>query len=460
MTKPARYSRAALLAVLCTGCAGSTPPAADATSTPPAAEDPAPPPEPAGELDALLVADATADTEEEAYAEASRRLEAALYGSEAWADQLDRPVHDRSRDPVRVSADDGAVRVEVGLERDAVRSRLDALDTHGFDVDAPPSVTPAIEAALAAHLQRLVCERRRALLDEECTPVETDDVDAEVRTAALSILVEPKYADGVPLDDRGRPLRVATVQAQRVGAQGGLDPVAGLRLEVASAEGGEPPAALERTTVTTGPGGEGEFPLAEGATWPGALRVRVVAEDWLGPLARLWPTEPVRIEGRSTDLRRWSALVTEHVQGSRTRDGVFADRLSRTLRERGARTPASLSSEDEQRIERAIRRGRVERVLPTVADEQAGRLDVLLVAQVDSEFASRMGANRVWYEARGQIRAIDAWTGRTMATVDGAVSESGVGEERAARAARESLAQTLVDDLLQAVEGGAVAHGP
>lgn len=459
MTNAARYSRAAWIAVLCAGCAGSTPPAADATSAPPAAEDPAPPPEPAAELDALVVADATAATEQEAYAEASRRLETALYGSEAWADQLDRPVHDRARDPIRVSEGDGAVRVELGLERDAVRSRLDAIDAHTFQVDAPPSVASAIEAALAAHLQRLACERRRALLDGECTPVETDGVDAEVRTAALSILLEPTYLDGVPLDDHGRPLRVPTVQARRVGAQGGLDPVAGLKLQATSQDGGEPPA-VARAAVTTGRGGEAEFPLADGAAWPGALRVRVVAEDWLGPLAHLWPTEPVRLEGRSTDLRRWSALVTERVQGSITRDGVFARKLSQTLRERGARTPASLSAEDERRLEQAVRGGRVERVLPTVADAQAGRLDVLLVAQVDSEYASRMGANRVWYEARGQIRAIDAWTGRTMATVDGAVSESGVGEGRAARAARESLARTLVDDLLQAVEGGAVAHAP
>jgi hypothetical protein len=70
-----------------------------------------------------------------------------------------------------------------------------------------------------------------------------------------------------------------------------------------------------------------------------------------------------------------------------------------------------------------------------------------LVMDVDSEFASRMGAQRVWFEARGRATAFSAWTGRALGRVEAAVTESGVGEARADRAAREELGRVLVQRL-------------
>ncbi|MFW6051543.1 MAG: hypothetical protein ACODAU_10230 [Myxococcota bacterium] len=455
MSRTDRGGWCVLAALLLCGCGGAAPgPSAPqaAAPDPASAHDAVEPETP----DAFLEASATGPSEEAAYRAAVRRLEVALYGTAGWAELAGAPVHDPEGDPTRLVPEDGAARAVVGLTRETVRGHLEALPDRLAVPDAPAWLADSLEEALRVHAVRLACERRRALLDADCEPVDTDGVDAEVRTLALSILIEPKYEGGVPLDDARRPLRAPAVVARRVGAQGGLEPVRGLWLRARWAgeadeegEGG----GLERRRVRTGADGQAAFPLAEEAAWPGTLRIEVDAGAWLGPLARLWAGQAVRVDGRATNLRRWGALVTERVGGSGAPDGIFADALRHALDDRGAAGAVSLRTEHRERLERAHRAGRLERVLPEVADDLGGRLDVLLVAEVDSEFASRMGTSRVWYEARGRVRALDAWTGSTLATVESAVTEPGVGDRRADRAARQGLGRALAEALLQAVEG-------
>ena len=88
-------------------------------------------------------------------------------------------------------------------------------------------------------------------------------------------------------------------------------------------------------------------------------------------------------------------------------------------------------------------------VAPKVAERMRGALDTILLLDTESEFASRMGTQRVWYEARGTLRVVDAWTGELVTEVSATVTEAGLGEERAECAARESLGRALAGNLEQ-----------
>jgi hypothetical protein len=92
---------------------------------------------------------------------------------------------------------------------------------------------------------------------------------------------------------------------------------------------------------------------------------------------------------------------------------------------------------------------KMKEVAPKVAEQMRGALDAILLLDAESEFASRMGTQRVWYEARGTLRVIDAWTGEAVAEVAATVTEAGLGEERAESAARESLGRELAGKLKQ-----------
>jgi hypothetical protein len=90
--------------------------------------------------------------------------------------------------------------------------------------------------------------------------------------------------------------------------------------------------------------------------------------------------------------------------------------------------------------------------LPQLANEMGGRLDMLVMVEAESEFASRMGTHRVWFEARGKVVALDVWTGKVLAEMEGLVTESGVGESRAELSAQEMLGKDLAAKLKDALQ--------
>jgi hypothetical protein len=387
----------------------------------------------------LLEAAATAPSRDEAYHEAQRRLAVAVYDSQTWAAALDMPVHDRTGDPVREERDGDGWRVHVGLTRPRVAELLDRAAHQPLSVDAPAPLFRQVERALRLALVERVCRRRATVLQAPCGPedpmVEEGEVDALLREVAASVRVTAGFDGGVPLGADGRPLRPVSVRAVTPGGA----PVAGLPL-VATA-----PDAPKPRRAVTGADGTARFAGVGDAEWNGPLEVNVDAERLLGALVDRWPGQSLRIEGRRVGLARWAALVVERVQGSKASSAVVERVLERAIRERVKGRRVQLTEGQRDRV-RGARRD--PSVLGALADELAGRLDVVLLVEVDSEFASRMGAQRVWYEARGRAVAFDAWTGQPLATVQTSVTESGIGDTRADQAARQALARTLVDQLL------------
>jgi hypothetical protein len=109
--------------------------------------------------------------------------------------------------------------------------------------------------------------------------------------------------------------------------------------------------------------------------------------------------------------------------------------------------PAVELVQDTVRAIQTARPGALPGLLGDMADAWAGRVDRVVVIEVDSEYASRMGSRRVWYEARARGQVYDVWTGKQVAAVSETVTESGVGDDRADRAARARLADKVAETL-------------
>lgn len=407
----------------------------------------------AGDLEAeaapvlpFLHASATADSEDHAYGDALAQLEDMVYGPAAWARELDLPLHDPAVDPVhRKQVAGGRIEVTVGVARERLAAFLAQLAEQPWQAAGPAPLAADIAHIYQLHRERLVCERRQALLDEACSLPSEEEMAAPMDVLARDVQIRPFYADGVPLDAAGEPLRPLSVVVERVTSSGRRVPLVGLPLRVETDEAD----ALAVTEAVSEDAGVARFAFAPGAVWSGELQVAVDWERLLGPLAgaAVWPRVALPLTGRETGVTRWSLMATERAQGQATSDGVFGQSLDRIMREHGAMPMELLTPQVMGSLQVASTRARTEG-LAALADALGGRVDVLVVAEIDSEYASRMSTHHVWYEARGRAEVFDVWTGQRLAVLEGTVTASGVGDERASRAARTELAQKLAAQLL------------
>ncbi|MEM9189506.1 MAG: hypothetical protein AAGF12_10040 [Myxococcota bacterium] len=388
--------------------------------------------------DRFLRARGRGETAEAAYEDGRARLIDQILG-EGWSSLLSVSVHDRSEDYYAETESESVVEVVVGLSRERLAAVLTALGTAEPELPASLPWRDRIEPVTRAHLARQVCVQRRELLAEECELPDTSDADASARALAESLRLVPVPAGGVPLGDDGVPLRPPTVLLVEEDRPA---PEVVLTAELAASAD-----APELSPVPTSAEGAARFALPDGARWSGPIRVRLDAADLLGPVHTVFPAVEVVLEGREVGLNRWAAVVTEHVRGSRASDRIFAQALEATLRERGARAPANVSTNDSRRILRLNGTRRAQKIA-SVADELAGAMDMLLVVEIDSEFASRMGTTRVWYEARGEVVVHNAWTGEVVTTIQASERATGPGDQPADHAARRRLARTLVERLV------------
>lgn len=405
----------------------------------------------------------TGASEEDAYADAVARLAEAVYGSaEAaafWA-VPEVPLHDPDRDPMQRATDAGGVRVDIGLERERVEALLMAVLDQAWEPAVAAPLADVLRHAYRMHVDGFVCTRREELLAEPCPAPPTEDelreADARVVEAlAREVRLQPFYAGGVPVDAAEQPLRPLRAVAEHTMADGTWVPLPALSVRVISAQDdGQddgPERALEATEGITDDMGMVTLGFVAGARWPGTMRMVADMEQLIGPLARLpgarWPAVEVSLRSRTPDMRRWSVVATERVQGQAVRDGVFAASLGKAMRARGAGAMMALPAEIARTLQAASPGERIG-AMPALADTFAGRIDVLVVVELDSEYASRMGNHRVWYEARGRAEVLDVWTGKRLTSVEATVTASGVGDERADRAARAQLAEQLAGQLL------------
>ena len=128
---------------------------------------------------------------------------------------------------------------------------------------------------------------------------------------------------------------------------------------------------------------------------------------------------------------------------------VFAGKLADILTARGAEKRLTIPADLARKLASASPEALAGN-LPELADAWQGQVDVLIVADIDSDYASRAGTHRRWYEASGRVKTFDVWTGKELSTYEDTVTASGIGESRADRAARIRLADALAARLLAA----------
>lgn len=412
--------------------------------------------------DALVSGEGSGADEEQAYQAALGSLAEAVYGptGASWAPDLDA-LHQRDLDPMARSESGGRIRIELGLAEERVVALLDALAERPLSAsaEAPGPAEPlplasalgdTIARAYVQHRERLVCERRQALLGDTCTPPATDEVDAELGALARSVRLRPFYVAGVPLGAGREPLRPIKIVTELAGRYGAYVPVAGLPLELSI--GVDEP--IEAIVTISDQSGVATVALPPGQAFPDEVRAGVDRDRLLGPLAEMWPAAELYITGREISPARLGALVAERVDGQATGDGVFAASLGQVLARRGAGQLTVLPAGVAPPLQ-SLAPGRLGNALAQLADAWEGRIDLLVVVELDSDLARRMGANRVWYEARARLSAYDLWSGKRVATVEDAVTASGVGDDRANHAARAQLAEKLAEALMQALAAGA-----
>ncbi|MDH5493400.1 MAG: hypothetical protein OEY14_15715 [Myxococcales bacterium] len=430
------------LGALALGCGGAVPgggggtiranPPSDAGVDAPGLELEAPPPP-------GITARGLGEDEASAYAAATQALAGELLGDPRWLELLELELHSRERDPISLERGAGGVRLELRLERERAAALLASLPQAPLRLQAPGAWMEVLEAFVRAHLRRLSCERGRLLFEQECEPPDTAVFDEALAGLGSRLSIVSLHEGGVPLDVEGRALRAPGARLLQ-----GSAPVPSAPLRVESAA----PGQQEGERVQTDARGQARFASAiGGAVWDGPIEVRLDAEALLGPLGEYLRVEPLSLRGRPTNLGRWGAIVSESAQGRPTTDDVFARALLAAFSGRGLGAPVSLPSADAHGL-RGAPEGTVQARLPALADGEGGRLDVLLVVDVESVFASRGGASRIWFEASGQLTAYDAWTGEVLLRTQVASTRDGIGELRADRAARRALAVELLERLI------------
>lgn len=422
--------------LLLTACASS-----GATTGSAAAPAPA-----AGHDSPALSASATAPTEEQAYALARHRLLAALLADPSVVatnplnQRLSTAVHVQASDPLRITRVDGGVQAAIELGRESLRSAFGRLDTVLAQAPEPTSanaLAPAIHALRLAGLRRAVCLRQRQLLasDARCEPVDTTAESRRLELILAGVRLRPVYAAGIPMTNQSwlRPLAVMAI----LDGAGGEQPLPELPLRV-QASGGSPPFQ-----VRTDASGIATQSIAKSTPAATTWTVTLDLAEVLGPDAKLAPSVSTILRGRPTGLAR-SALIHTHGKAPAVETG----------RELVVALKGHITSPIElaEAVARQLSEAGIEKmkdVAPKVADHLRGDLDTILLLDAESEFASRMGTQRVWYEARGTLRVWDAWTGGLVTEVSASVTEAGLGEERAESAARESLGRELAGKLKQ-----------
>ena len=325
------------------------------------------------------------------------------------------------------------------MGRDALKDDpVDAFRSGGQAVVDAGEHLQALAATLAYYRAgSFVCARQAEITTTPCT--ETFDIKV-VRDAIAefgnSIRVQEKWSGGVPYRDGIGPLADVTVRATVKPRSIPALPLTGLPVAFKG-----PDAEAKATTNDDG--------LAHWATKTiepsSKVAVRIDAETLLGPDASLWAKLPVLEVGyRPVDATsvRLAMFLQESTSGDNglrgmtariataglTKFSVLAPALRSMVPKKGAPTPEQL------------------RALAAAAN---GQFDVLVVGEMHSQFASKLGRRTVWHEAQGTVTVYDVWSGATLGPLTATERAKGLGENKASQNALDALGRKLGHDLLK-----------
>ena len=419
-----RVRTAALIALAAAGCSKPKP----APVVPDAAPTVVAPQH--AEVKAFLTAKGQGADEAAAYASAQAALADALLGDSRWLAVVPLALHDREQDPYdAVSTPDGW-EVAIGLDEGRAATTLDAMTYAKPSFQGPEVWHDTLYQALATHAAKVVCERRESLYDVACDAPATEQEDAQLRELGDGLQLAPVVQGGVPTDADGVVLRPGRVLVTWNGA-----PMDGVPLLVEMADG-------SRVDTKSEGGGVAQLPVPVGAAWPGNFSVRVDSGRLLGPLEETctWPS--LDVGPRALDPSRW-ALVFE--DGTKAND-AFGKTLAKSLGD-ALGAPVALDANTSKTLGKVGPAERA-RVLASLADTMAGKLDVVVLVKAQSRFASRAGGSRVWFEATSSVVVHEVWGAGELGREDVEATASGVGDRRADEAARRKLAEETSNRVL------------
>lgn len=410
-----------------------------------------------------LSAAATFATEEEAYRSAKVRLIAAALGlapadeDAAFYGPLLDAVHERGEAGFEVAALGNEVRVTLGItetQLPALYRRLEAAVATWHLPTGPGALQVEAEAAVRAGLADALCQRQRAVSAEvaptvssACQAQAPRRAETTIKALGTRIHLAGAFALGVPTSKEGAPLRPARVTVTTVvpgnasSATGPQErvavPLEGLTVRFTQPNVELAPATTDERGVATA-----TYPASTPFIAP--LQASLDLRPWLGPFAAHAETGTFTLRPHALDDTRAMVLWSHRGSHDPRRRAILLRAIQPRVRKETTPGPERLTQ-----LPTTDARALAAR-LPAWVDGQPSPPDVVLLAETQSEFASRMGTQRVWYEARGRLITLNAWTGETMGELTASVTESGLGEQRAEQAAIDALLKRLGEQWLAA----------
>ena len=78
-----------------------------------------------------------------------------------------------------------------------------------------------------------------------------------------------------------------------------------------------------------------------------------------------------------------------------------------------------------------------------IVEASRGTVDYITLVATETEFASQMGADRTWYQARARAHVVELWSGQVVAQFEEVATGSGFGDAAAETAAQLAVVQKL-----------------
>lgn len=327
-------------------------------------------------------------------------------------------------------------------------------------LEAPESSLPSewrstLTAALLAERSWLVCQRKRELLADSCE----QPLPMSERLALTSLLsglsLERVWPEGLPVRTSGAlvgPLEVKVVSQSKAGATGlagvplELAPTANeLGLDTSQTSSATFGAAVSTANFTTSDAqGLARFDLRQAQ---GPIRINVASRVLLGPFAGLTELPSLEVKTRPLELSRHA--VVELTQLSKTHGSSIGTLLNRELSlvygqpQRALNPDATRSLRNTTELAPAGAVAFAPEQRQRLIDTTRGALDYVVLVAAESEFASQMGADRTWYQARARAHLVDVWSGQVVAQFDESATGSGFGDHAAEQAALAAAAQKV-----------------
>lgn len=316
---------------------------------------------------------------------------------------------------------------------------LAELDPQPFTAAGQPVMDPSKHlTALATTLayrraSAFVCERRLVVSTSTCTPASLGSIREAVKAFGEAITVRPAYKGGVPLRIGGGPEAPVAVIATWTAP--GRNPVALAGLPV-SFEGPSAEASIETDA-------RGRAEWQPDAPDPNSkTAVRIDAEALLGADASLW-ANLASVEVTFRKLQPQTAQLALSIKENQ-RGAYGRKSLGQRLRQLGIARPVTLSQDQQDLV--SLDDGPTRENLRALGEASEGAIDLVVLADFHTQFASRMRGRRVWHEAQGELVIYDVWSGAKIGPIDMTARENGLGEQAAGAKALRSLGAKLAEE--------------